>query len=99
MKNYSCKDCPDRYVTEHSNCHATCKDYLDASKQRREELDRIKKIKDTGQSGYGSYERLCKNKQILQIGLNLNLILLAEEIITESKIFQIWAICEVLNGF
>lgn len=66
MKNYSCKDCPDRYVTEHSNCHATCKDYLDASKQRREELDRIKKIKETDRAvtevtkDYVRTNRFCK---------------------------------------
>lgn len=47
MKDYSCKDCPDRYVTDHSNCHATCEKYLKASRERREELDRVKKIKDT----------------------------------------------------
>lgn len=66
MKIYSCKDCPDRYVTEHSNCLATCKNYLDASKKRREELDRIKKIKDTDREvtevtkDYVRTNRFCK---------------------------------------
>ena len=66
MTNPGCKGCTERYVTEHSNCHATCKDYLDASKQRREELDRIKKIKDTDRAvtevtkDYVRTNRFCK---------------------------------------
>lgn len=40
MKNPPCgKNCPDRYVTEHSNCHATCKKYLDWQEERKASLD------------------------------------------------------------
>ena len=40
MKNPPCgKNCPDRYVTQHSNCHATCKRYLEWEKERKEELE------------------------------------------------------------
>lgn len=39
MKNYSCKDCPDRYVTEHSNCHATCERYLKWQEERKAQLE------------------------------------------------------------
>jgi epoxyqueuosine reductase QueG len=40
MKNPPCgKICPDRYVVEHSNCHATCERYLEWEKERKEELE------------------------------------------------------------
>lgn len=34
-----CKNCPDRYVTQHSNFHATCKSYLEWEKERKAELE------------------------------------------------------------
>lgn len=40
------KDCPNRYVTEKSNCHATCKEYLSWQAEHKAELARIRKIKD-----------------------------------------------------
>lgn len=46
MKGLNCKDCKNRYVTEHSNCHATCKDYLEWRENRLKELDRLQKEKD-----------------------------------------------------
>ena len=46
MKKPKCKDCPDRYVTDKSNCHATCKNYLDWQAEHRAELERIRKIKN-----------------------------------------------------
>ena len=35
MTNPGCKGCTDRYVTEHSNCHATCEKYLKWQEERQ----------------------------------------------------------------
>ena len=34
MTNPGCKGCTERYVTEHSNCHATCERYLKWKEER-----------------------------------------------------------------
>ena len=40
MKNPPCgKNCPDRYVTEHSNCHSTCEKYLKWQEERKASLE------------------------------------------------------------
>lgn len=40
MKTPPCgKNCPDRYVAEHSNCHATCERYLKWQEERKAELE------------------------------------------------------------
>lgn len=40
MKNPPCgKNCPDRYVTEHSNCHANCERYLKWQEEHKAELE------------------------------------------------------------
>ena len=46
MEKPKCKDCPNRYVVEGSNCHATCESYIAWSKRHRDELDRIYKMKE-----------------------------------------------------
>ena len=38
MTNPGCKGCTDRYVTEHSNCHATCEKYLKWQEERQKVL-------------------------------------------------------------
>ena len=40
-----CKDYTERYVTSGSNCHATCKRYLEWEKERKEELEAKYKAK------------------------------------------------------
>ncbi len=50
MTNPGCKGCTERYVTEHSNCHATCKKYIDWRNERMETLkkrDKDNMISDT----------------------------------------------------
>ena len=42
MAQPSCKDCIERKP----GCHALCESYQNFAKERREELDRIRKIKD-----------------------------------------------------
>lgn len=46
MAKFSCNGCPDRYVTETSNCHVTCKKYLEEVRKNEEEKERIRKIKN-----------------------------------------------------
>ena len=38
MTNPGCKGCTERYVTEHSNCHATCEKYLKWQEERQKVL-------------------------------------------------------------
>ena len=38
MTNPGCKGCTERYVTEHSNCHATCEKYLKWQEERQRVL-------------------------------------------------------------
>ena len=39
MTNPGCKGCTERYVTEHSNCHATCERYLKWREERQAQLE------------------------------------------------------------
>ncbi len=39
MTNPGCKGCTERYVTEHSNCHATCERYLKWQEERKAQLE------------------------------------------------------------
>ena len=45
MAKYSCKGCTERWVSETTNCHATCKNYLKEAQKNEEEREHIHKIK------------------------------------------------------
>ena len=40
MISPGCKGCTERYVTEHSNCHATCEKYLKWQEERKASLEK-----------------------------------------------------------
>lgn len=46
MISPGCKGCTERYVTEHSNCHATCEKYLKWQEERKASLEKKHKQLD-----------------------------------------------------
>lgn len=61
MQQFPCKGCTERWTDEHTNCHATCKKYLEAAMANEEQRNKIynEKRKEEAiksvRSGYGEY--------------------------------------------
>ena len=58
-----CKECKDRFVTEHYSCHAICEQYKEWNKFHQEELKRLAEKKAIDNASYSMYDSMELNKK------------------------------------